>query len=33
MTVEDGHLIVTHNDNEPAPPLSIRDGHLIYTID
>lgn len=31
---EEGHLIVTHNDNEPAPPLSINeDGKLIYTID
>lgn len=28
----DGHLILRHNDNEPAPPLSIVDGHLIYTI-
>lgn len=28
----DGHLYLTHNDNEPAPPLTIRDGHLIYTI-
>ena len=30
---EDGHLILTHNDNEPAPPLSIQDGRLIYSID
>lgn len=30
---EEGHLIVTHNDNEPAPPLSIKDGRLVYTID
>ena len=29
---EDGHLIVRHNDNDPAPPLSVVDGHLIYTI-
>lgn len=30
---ENGHLILTHNDNEPAPPLSItEDGRLIYTI-
>lgn len=29
---EDGHLILTHNDNEPAPPLSIQNGRLIYTI-
>ncbi len=29
---EEGHLILTHNDNEPAPPLSIQDGDLIYTI-
>ena len=28
----EGHLILTHNDNEPAPPLSIQDGKLIYTI-
>ena len=28
----EGHLILTHNDNEPAPPLSIQDGRLIYTI-
>lgn len=28
----DGHLILRHNDNEPAPALSIVDGHLIYTI-
>lgn len=29
---EEGHLILIHNDNEPAPPLSIQDGRLIYTI-
>lgn len=30
---EDGHLYLTHNDNEPTPPLSIdSDGHLVYTI-
>ena len=28
----EGHLILTHNDNEPAPPFSIQDGKLIYTI-
>lgn len=28
-----GHLILTHNDNEPQPPLSIMDGRLIYVID
>lgn len=29
----DGHLILAHNDNEPAPPLKItEDGRLIYTI-
>lgn len=34
LSVEaDGHLYVTHNDNYPAPPLCIRDGRLIYTID
>ncbi len=31
---EDGHLYLTHNDNDPTPPLSIDgDGHLVYTID
>ena len=29
---ESGHLMLTHNDNEPTPPLSIQDGRLIYTI-
>lgn len=30
---EDGHLILTHNSNEPAPPLSINSGgHMVYTI-
>lgn len=30
----DGHLIMTHNDNDPAPPLSLTDdGRLIYTIE
>lgn len=30
---EDGHLYLTHNDNEPTPPLSIdSNGHLVYTI-
>ena len=33
MYVNDsGHLILRHNDNEPAPPLSIQDGRLIYTL-
>lgn len=27
-----GHLIMTHNDNDPQPPLSIVNGRLIYTI-
>lgn len=27
-----GHLIVTHNDNEPVPPLEVREGHLVYTV-
>lgn len=27
-----GHLLLTHNDNEPVPPLEIKDGRLIYTI-
>ena len=26
----DGHLIMTHNDNEPKPPFEIRDGRLVY---
>lgn len=29
---EEGHLLLTHNDNDPQPPLSIADGKLIYTI-
>lgn len=28
----EGHLILTHNDNEPTPPLEIRDGKLVYVI-
>ena len=33
MYVNDsGHLILRNNDNEPAPPLSIQDGRLIYTL-
>lgn len=28
-----GHLILTHNDNDPAPPFSILNGRLIYKID
>ena len=27
-----GHLILTHNDNEPAPPLEIQSGRLVYTV-
>ncbi|WP_343249157.1 BppU family phage baseplate upper protein [Diplocloster hominis] len=27
-----GHLIVTHNDNEPVPPLEIQEGRLVYTV-
>ena len=34
LSVEpDGHLYLTHNDNDPVPPLSIKGGKLIYTID
>lgn len=35
MHVDDeGHLILTHNDNEPTPPLSINsEGHMVYTIE
>lgn len=29
----DGHLILSHNDNEPTPPFEIVDGRLIYKID
>lgn len=29
---EEGHLIVTHNTSDPAPPLAIRDGRLKYLI-
>lgn len=29
----EGHLILTHNDNEPAPPFAIVNGRLIYKID
>ncbi|WP_303202833.1 hypothetical protein [Raoultibacter timonensis] len=34
MTVsEGGHLILTHNASDPAPPMEIRaDGHLVYKI-
>lgn len=29
-----GHLVMTHNNNEPQPPMSVTEsGHLIYTID
>lgn len=28
-----GNLLLTHNDNEPAPPMKIVNGRLIYTID
>lgn len=28
----DGHLYLTHNDFDEAPPLSVRDGKLVYTI-
>ena len=30
---EHGHLILAHNDNEPAPPIRIENGRLIYTVD
>lgn len=34
LSVEpDGNLYLTHNSNDPAPPLSIRGGELIYTFD
>ena len=29
---EEGHLIVTYNDSDPAPPLQIADGHLKYIL-
>lgn len=25
-----GHLMMMHNDNEPAPPFAIQDGRLVY---
>ncbi|CUO13763.1 collagen-like protein [Eubacterium sp. am_0171] len=28
----EGHLLLVHNDNEPAPPFSIQDGRLVYTL-
>lgn len=28
----DGHLILSHNDNEPTPPLEIINGRLVYTV-
>ena len=28
----DGHLILTHNTSDPAPPLQVKDGHLKYII-
>lgn len=30
---EDGHLIVRHNNNDPAPPFKVIDGHLVYVIE
>lgn len=30
---ERGHLMCAHNDNEPAPPIRIENGRLIYTVD
>ncbi|MDF7671169.1 phage tail fiber protein [Orbaceae bacterium ESL0721] len=30
---DDGHLILTHNDNEPTPPFEIVNGRLVYRID
>ena len=27
-----GHLILTHNDNDPVPPLEIHSGRLVYTV-
>lgn len=33
LSVRDGHLILTHNENEPDPPLQLKeDGHLVYMI-
>lgn len=28
----EGHLLLTHNDNEPTPPFEIVDGRLVYKI-
>lgn len=30
---DEGHLMLTHNDGDPTPPLKIVDGNLIYEID
>lgn len=32
MSVKEGHLILTHNTGEPAPPLKVVDGRLKYLI-
>lgn len=32
MSVKKGHLILTHNDTDPAPPLKVIDGRLKYLI-
>ena len=29
----EGHLILAHNDNEPAPPIRIENGRLIYEVE
>lgn len=30
LEVDNGHLMLIHNDDDEAPPLSIQDGHLYY---
>lgn len=33
LEVENGHLMLMHNDNEPQPPMEIdADGHLYYIV-
>lgn len=32
MSVRDGHLILTHNDTDPVPPLKVVNGRLKYII-
>lgn len=33
MSVESGHLLLTYNGSDPAPPLKIVEGRLVYILD